>query len=133
MSTRPDGSFVMTNSTIRSILSAGSPVPTVEIEGVPGWVDTERYDVTTKAPEGATRRQGREMLRNLLIDRLQLRGHVETRDRNIYALVVERQDGRLGPQLTASTLDCTRGTLPGPPQNRPGDSNRGCGMRVVPS
>jgi uncharacterized protein (TIGR03435 family) len=108
----PDGTFIMRNHPIRSILRAGSPVPPSEVEGAPEWTERELYDITAKPPAGATRRQRNEMMRRMLEDRMKLKGHVEERERNVFALVVARSDGRLGPQLKPSSLDCT---APGQP------------------
>ena len=112
LQTLPDGTFIMRNSPMRSIILAASPVPTREAEGYPAWVDTERYDVTAKPPDGATREQRPAMMRRMFEDRMKLKGHVEERERNIFALVVARSDGRLGPQLKPSALDCA---APAPP------------------
>ena len=45
------------------------------------------------------------MLRALLADRFRLETHRETRELPIYALVRDRKDGALGPQLKPSTRD----------------------------
>jgi uncharacterized protein (TIGR03435 family) len=118
----PDGTLIMTNQPIRSIILGASPVPVREVVGLPDWVNTERYDVTAKPPAGATREQRSEMMRNLFAERMMLAAHVETRERDTFALVVARSDGRLGPQLTPSTLDCgprPPGTPPPPPPSLP--------------
>ncbi len=47
------------------------------------------------------------MLRTLLEDRVQLKVHTETREMPIYALVVARDDGRLGANIKLSTTDCS--------------------------
>jgi uncharacterized protein (TIGR03435 family) len=46
------------------------------------------------------------MLRALLEDRFGLRAHVEQRDLRVFALVLARPDGRLGPNLKPSTTKC---------------------------
>ena len=48
------------------------------------------------------------MLRALLTNRFGLMAHTETRDALVYALVRIRRDGPLGPQLTPSSLDCSK-------------------------
>jgi uncharacterized protein (TIGR03435 family) len=106
LGTTPDGTLTMRNQPIRSILLYGSPVPVREIEGFPDWVARDAYDITAKTPAGSTRQQTPAMMRRMLEDRFKLKGHVEQRDRPIFALVVARSDGRLGPQLKVSTLDC---------------------------
>jgi uncharacterized protein (TIGR03435 family) len=57
------------------------------------------------------------MIRALLADRFKLRSHAETRDLPVYALVLARQDRRLGPGLTeTSPEECAKqpGREPGP-------------------
>jgi len=119
LQTLPDGTFIMKNSPMRSIILAASPVPTREVEGYPAWVDRERYDVTAKPPPGATRQQSGAMMRRVFEDRMKLKGHVEERERTVFALVLARSDGRLGPQLKPSALDCTAPVPPRSPQTPP--------------
>lgn len=115
MRSLPDGTSIMTNQPIRSIILSASPVPAREVEGLPDWVNTERYDVTLKPPAGAPREQRTEMMRNMFAERMMLKAHVEERERDVFALVVARSDGKLGPQLKLSTLDCS----PRPPGSPP--------------
>src|SRR4029453_12727894 len=42
----------------------------------------------------------------LLAERFNLKVHTDTREGPIYALIVARRDGRLGPKLKANTVDC---------------------------
>ena len=97
MRSLPDGTTVMTNQPIRSIILSASPVPVREVEGLPDWVNTERYDITLKPPAGAAREQRGEMMRRMFVERTKLQAHVEDRERDVFALVVARSDGRLGP------------------------------------
>ena len=46
------------------------------------------------------------MLRALLIDRFKLRYHIEHGVTDGYTLTLARADGRLGPKLRASAVDC---------------------------
>jgi uncharacterized protein (TIGR03435 family) len=72
------------------------------------------------------------LLRTLLEDRFKLKTHRETRQLFVYALVLDRKDGRLGPPLRRSVVDCVArseaarvGTPgPAPPRDRPA-----CGVR----
>ena len=47
------------------------------------------------------------MLRSMLADRFHLTVHREKREVPIYALMLARRDGKLGPNLRESTVDCT--------------------------
>jgi uncharacterized protein (TIGR03435 family) len=65
------------------------------------------------------------MVRTLLADRFKLAVHHETRELPIYALLLARNDGRLGPKLQPST--CVAGRRP------PGDATaQPCGFRPGP-
>jgi uncharacterized protein (TIGR03435 family) len=47
------------------------------------------------------------MVKKLLEDRFKLKWHLETRELPVYALVVARDDGKLGEKLKPSTADCS--------------------------
>ena len=138
MRTLPDGTLIMTNQPIRSIIMTASPVPAREVEGLPHWAMTEQYDVTAKPPAGSTREQRSQMWRTLFAERMKLVAHVEEREQDAFALVLARPDGRLGPQLERSTLDCSprpAGSAPPPPQPPPSanDIRSRCGMMMGPT
>jgi uncharacterized protein (TIGR03435 family) len=67
----------------------------------PEWMNTERFDVMAKLPEGAKRADIPEMLQTLLEQRFQLMLHRTTRELPAYALVVAKG----GPKLTESPPD----------------------------
>jgi len=80
--------------------------PDYRIVGAPGWIDTERYAITAKKPEGLPPAAQSVMLLNLLKDRFQLRMHLETRDLPIFNLVMARPDRRPGPDLKVTSAEC---------------------------
>jgi uncharacterized protein (TIGR03435 family) len=80
--------------------------PDYQIVGAPGWIDTERYAINAKKPEGLPPSGQSVMLLNLLKDRFQLRTHLETRELPIFNLVMAREDGRPGPDLTVTSAEC---------------------------
>jgi uncharacterized protein (TIGR03435 family) len=67
----------------------------------------ERCSIHARMPAGATPRDRALMVRALLVDRFKLRYHVETKEQDGYALTVARRDGRLGPNMRQSSVDCT--------------------------
>jgi uncharacterized protein (TIGR03435 family) len=99
----------MTNVTLRILLQIAYPGPS-EIVGGPGWMGSgpsgDRFDVNAKAAAPASREQLQLMLRTLLADRFKLVVHTETRVEPVYALVLARRDGSLGPGLHSATTDC---------------------------
>jgi uncharacterized protein (TIGR03435 family) len=130
--TLPDGTMIMINQPIASLIRGAAPTPVREVIGAPDWVNRERYDVTTKPPAGATPAQRQEMTRRMFADRMKLVAHVEQRERDTFALVLARSDGRLGPNLKPSTLDCSpRPPNPGAPlPPPPTDIRNSCGMMM---
>jgi uncharacterized protein (TIGR03435 family) len=69
------------------------------VTGGPDWVNRTAYAVEGLAHEPATQRQFQAMLRTLLEDRFGLKIHTETKEGNIYALVLDGSDGKLGPNV----------------------------------
>jgi uncharacterized protein (TIGR03435 family) len=106
MRSLPDGTFMMTGFPLTSIIRNASPIRVREVIGFPDWVETERYDITAKPPSGSTRAQLEEMWRTMFADRMKLAGHVEEHERNGFALVLARSDGRLGPQIKSAPPEC---------------------------
>ena len=137
MRSMPDGSQVIVNSPISSIIGAAYPSQSGEFVGLPDWARTERYDITVKAPAGTSREQTQEMWRRLFAERMKLAAHDETTEQPIYNLVVARTDGRLGPRLKRSTHDCIAESKAaqergGPPVFPATDAEflDSCGMRI---
>ncbi len=86
---------------------------TLSLTGGPQWTDSDRFDIIGRGPEGTPNAMRPAMLRGLLADRFKLVTHTETREQPVYALVLARSDGRLGPQLKRSPIPCASpGTAP---------------------
>jgi uncharacterized protein (TIGR03435 family) len=99
--------FRMTNVPLRILIMQAYRLSTYQLVG-PSWLDSERFDIVAKAPEGSRPDQTMLMLRGLLADRFKLKVHSETRETQLYALVLARSDGKLGPKLSKSTDDCEK-------------------------
>jgi beta-lactamase regulating signal transducer with metallopeptidase domain len=74
-------------------------LPIRRVFGWPDGIDTERYTISAKMPDGASQAAMQVAIRNLLKDRFKLVTREETRELPIYNLVLARSDGRLGPAL----------------------------------
>jgi uncharacterized protein (TIGR03435 family) len=147
------GRLTMINVTLRLLIRQAYQVQDFQITGGPGWLASDHFDINAKMPDGYQPTPGppapgaapsplQLMLRALLAERFKLTVHNETKDSPIYALIVARGDGKLGPQLKKSESDCAeefaararsgRGPAmapPGPPQ--PGE-RMPCGLRIGP-
>jgi uncharacterized protein (TIGR03435 family) len=114
--TLPGGRFVATNVTVRFLVQYAYGLQPAQMIGGPDWLNSDRFDIEAKGPpangdESAAAKLGAPsqtqlMVRALLADRFKLGVHTETRDLPIFALVTANKDGRLGPELKASTLNC---------------------------
>jgi bla regulator protein blaR1 len=143
---QPGGRFTAVNVPVRDLISLAygqsQPLPNFQIIGGPGWMASDRFDITAKAegdfqpgPAGPPQ-QIPQMIRALLADRFKLVAHEETRDQPIYVLRLDRQDGKLGPQLRPSTVDCAalRGANRGAPPPGPPEFGKAppCGAMMAP-
>ena len=77
--------------------------PKQQIEGKPGWLGTELYDITAKLVSGValSREELKPVLQTLLQERFHLAAHRETRMMPGYELVVAKG----GPKLSATKGD----------------------------
>jgi len=132
---QPGGRVSITNNTLRNIIRNAYNVQNFQIIGGPEWINTERWDITAKAADDAAPQQMLLMVRTLLADRFRVVVGSETRELPIFALIVSRSDGRLGPQLRPSSIDCAalfaaaRGLGQEPPPTTGGRPT--CGTRTT--
>jgi uncharacterized protein (TIGR03435 family) len=145
----PTGAFTVINVPFVNLLYGSYQLQPYQLIGAPSWVRDERYDVIAKFdPKFAGRLQpdGHPptwalAVRRLLVERAQLTFHRETRQLPVYALVMARPDGKLGPNIRPAQADCdalrlqsvvaAREGKPSPyPQNTP--TYVPCGLRNAP-
>jgi uncharacterized protein (TIGR03435 family) len=58
-------------------------------------VDKDRFDVIVNIPEGATRDQFRKMMQSLLVERFQLKSHIESKNFPAYELLIAKSGFKL--------------------------------------
>ena len=80
--------------TVKQLIANAYSVKPYQIQG-PDWIDTERFDIEAKIPDGVSQDNAPLMLQALLEDRFKLTAHRETKDRPVLALVV----GKNGPKM----------------------------------
>lgn len=103
----PGGRFTATNAPLRALIRHAYQLQDFQLSGAPRWIDSERFDILAKGEGDPMSAQMRLMLRALLEDRFKLQLHSETRELPVYALVMARRDGQLGPKLRRTTADCS--------------------------
>jgi uncharacterized protein (TIGR03435 family) len=124
----PGGRVMATNMPVRPIITFAYQLAQYQLVGGPGWLTTDRYDLiakmdgtadSTPAVPGAAAPSPMQLaLRHLLEDRFKLRVHRETREMDIYALVIAKPGGSPGPGLKPTTQDCAAAVAAA--QRRPG-------------
>jgi uncharacterized protein (TIGR03435 family) len=124
----PGGKLVATNADLQTLILNAFEIQFFQLQDAPGWVASERFDISAAAADATTSLAGtRLLLRRLLIDRFNLRLRQEKRSLPGYALVVSRPNV-LGRQLKPTTLDCAeylRAARDGTAQ----EVRRECGVR----
>jgi uncharacterized protein (TIGR03435 family) len=145
---QPGGRFRAVNVTAKMLIGAAygtpQPLPDFQIGGAPKWLDTDRFDIVAKAagdpapgPNGPPPVMF-EMLRSLLEERFHLKVHNEMKEVPVFALLLARPDGKLGPKFRQTDVDCAAmirearergGPPPAPPA--PGERPK-CGARLFP-
>lgn len=106
----PGGVFRARHVSVQTLLMFAYDVKAFQITGGPGWVTSERFNIDARAASDASRAQMQQMVIALLESRFKLVTGKEQRDMRFTALVLAREDGRLGPYLRRLPDDCTRET-----------------------
>jgi uncharacterized protein (TIGR03435 family) len=97
---------IATNVPLVMLIASFYRMPTFRIVGGPDWVRSDRFDIVLTSGTHPSIGERRAIGRTLLEDRFKLKTHRETQNGRIYDLLLAREDRRLGPRLTPSTLDC---------------------------
>jgi uncharacterized protein (TIGR03435 family) len=100
--------FTCHNWSASSLVSNAFNLAAYELSA-PEWMDSVRFDMSARIPEGTTREQFRQMMQNFLAERFKLTFHREKKDVPGYSLVVAKN----GPKFKES--------VPSPP---PEDADR---------
>jgi uncharacterized protein (TIGR03435 family) len=98
--------FVQPYINLTDLIAFAYDLTPVQVMGGPSWRESRWFDVSATADGPVPQERVRPMVRRLLAERFGLRAHLETREMEIYALVLARSDGRLGDGLQPSTMDC---------------------------
>jgi len=88
------GRINYTNVSLKQVLTRAYRVRPHQIQG-PSWLDSERWDIIAKIPEGVSQDQVPEMLQNLLKERFGMVVHKESKEQPVYALTVGKNGHKL--------------------------------------
>jgi uncharacterized protein (TIGR03435 family) len=118
----PGGRFVAENVPVKFILEEAYGVKESQISGAPGWLDSEHYDIEAK-PEDSSVDQDKKlspeerhaqlslMLQSMLADRFKLALHHDTKELQVYALMVAKN----GPKFHEAAVAPSDSAPPKPP------------------
>jgi uncharacterized protein (TIGR03435 family) len=140
---QPGGRLNTVNTPVRLLITFAYQIQNYQLVNVPDWINNERYDIVAKMegdPPPIVPGSGADhmmlAMRSLLADRFKLVVHRETREADIYALVVAKPGGKPGPGLKPASGDCSpeafaarRGV---PPPSPGGPPPVVCGMQQGP-
>jgi uncharacterized protein (TIGR03435 family) len=127
----PGGRVSAQNFPVRFLITYAYQLANFQVVGGPSWLMTDGYDVVAKvegnpAPvvPGTGQVDPQQLaMRNLLTDRFKLTFHRESREMDVFALVMAKPGGAPGPKLTRAKFDCAAavaelqrtGKAPSPP------------------
>jgi uncharacterized protein (TIGR03435 family) len=113
--------FTATGQTMQSLIQQVFEIQNDQLAGAPAWLNTERYDIDAKMDSSTAdalqklslddrESARRQMLKAILVDRLKITLHRETKELSIYSLVIAKN----GPKLrVANPGDTYPNGIPG--------------------
>jgi uncharacterized protein (TIGR03435 family) len=93
-----------TNVPLKQVLMTAYDMKYWQITG-PDWLNTLRFDITARLPEGTTKEQSLAMMRNLLTERFQMTVRRETKELPVFGLVKDKTGAKLKPSAEAPVDD----------------------------
>jgi uncharacterized protein (TIGR03435 family) len=126
----PGGRFRATNFGLGGLIKRAYRLQDDQLIGGPSWVQSEGFDIEAKGEGDSSAEQLFLMLQTLLTERFKLTLRHETRELPTYTLLMARNGGKAGPQLTASSgADCVSPPRPGSaPDTVSASTGPACGL-----
>jgi uncharacterized protein (TIGR03435 family) len=92
--------FYRPATTVASLILFAYELHDAQLIGGPDWIRNDQFEIDAKAAAPVRVEEQRSMVRSLLGERFRLVVHSEQRELRFSALVLARNDGRPGPNLT---------------------------------
>lgn len=110
----PGGRYEGKNVSVRKLIRQATGVEDRQMIGVPGWVDSERYDINATTGDTATLKPEvfQKLLLALLEERFGFRFHRESREQPVYWMVAQKSGAKLKPHQNGGepTMSVNGGT-----------------------
>jgi uncharacterized protein (TIGR03435 family) len=87
--------YTVKNIPVKLMISLMYRVPMRQISGEPEWVNNDRYDIEAKTDGSYSTDDLHIMFQNLLADRFNLKFHIETKEGNVYALMLDTPGSKM--------------------------------------
>jgi uncharacterized protein (TIGR03435 family) len=107
--------FTTTNTTLRDLITFAYGLHARQITGGPGWVESERYDISAKPDQPGIPNvpQLKNMVQKLLAERFQLAFHREKKELSAYAITTAKTGPKISKTQGAGSLPGFGGRGPG--------------------
>jgi uncharacterized protein (TIGR03435 family) len=102
------GRFVAINVPAQSLIGFAHRGSFDELKNVPGWAQSERYNVTALVPAGLSQATVALMVKQLLVERFRLVAHMEQEEQDVLLLTRNQPDRPVHPGLQRIEEDCTQ-------------------------
>jgi uncharacterized protein (TIGR03435 family) len=93
-----------TYESLKELVAYAYKVRTYQVSG-PDWINTDRFDIAAKLPEGASKDDVPAMLRALLAERFQLTAHLETKEHPVLGLMAAKGGAKMPEAPTPPPID----------------------------
>jgi uncharacterized protein (TIGR03435 family) len=97
--------YVAQNATLRLMIMLMYKMSDSQVVGGPAWMNSDRWDVNAKAEKPSNIDQLHEMYQTMLVDRFQLRFHMDTKEEAAYVVTVEKSGSKMKPNLSPEPFD----------------------------
>ncbi len=116
-----EGKYELRNATMLDLIRTAWNVDADKVQGGPGWLEMDRFDVVGMAEPGSTREALRAGLREVLVDRFGLAAKVALRDLPAYGIVVGKKPLLRVAEGKAASGCQLAGESAGTPRTKAGD------------
>ena len=97
--------YVAQNATLRLMIMLMYKMADRQVVGGPAWMNSDLWDVNAKAEHPSNIDQLHEMFQTMLVDRFQLRFHIETKEQSAYVLTVDKSGSKMKKNLSPEPFD----------------------------
>jgi uncharacterized protein (TIGR03435 family) len=113
--TNDPGRYTCNNCNLQMLMIQAYGVESYQLT-IPSSMESERFDISAKVPEGTTKDQFNLMLQNLLAERFKLKIHRETKEGQVYELTVNKGGVKLKESAPPEPKEAAADAPPpGPP------------------